>query len=127
MNAPSGTGPRLRDERGSGTLLVAGISLAMVTTALAATIVAAWFSTAHATQSAADLVALAGAGALTEGGDACRAAGEAALRNGTSIVECEAFGSGSHVVVEVSVEQPLRPRVPGFPESVVRTATAGSP
>lgn len=116
-----------RDERGSGSMLTVGVCLVLLAAGWAVMVGVAWIGVARSAQEAADLTALAGASALFEGADACDAARIAAARNGATLVECDAFGAGQHVVVEVTVEQPLRPAIPGAAEKLRRSATAGSP
>lgn len=52
-------------------------------------------------QAAADLAALAGAGASSRGEDGCAAAAATALRNGAALVACELHGDGVRVLVGV--------------------------
>lgn len=82
-----------------GLLLVVGLALGEV---------GAWFAAHRQARAAADLAALAGAGALAgaEGLDPCAAAAEVARRNGAELTSCRAVGSA--VEVGVSVDAPSR-------------------
>ena len=86
-----------------GLLLVVGLALGEV---------GAWFAAHRQARAAADLAALAGAGALTgvpagaAGLDPCVAAAEVARRNGAEVTSCRAVGSAVEVVV--SVDAPSR-------------------
>lgn len=117
---------RRKNERGVGTVLTAGICAALLVVAWTAALLVGWLAQISATQDAADLAALAGAGARSQGVDACEAAGQAAHRNGADLVRCRVEGDQWSFVVEVSVGRPLRPVLPGGPASVERVATAGS-
>ncbi|MEP6630778.1 MAG: Rv3654c family TadE-like protein [Lapillicoccus sp.] len=92
-----------RRDRGSGTLLVVGavgVVLALVVGALG---VVSAVVASHRAQSAADLAALAAAGALVRGeapGAACAVAGRIAARGGGSIASCR---TGDDLTVEVLV------------------------
>ncbi|MEV6557342.1 Rv3654c family TadE-like protein [Nocardia sp. NPDC051756] len=64
--------------------------------------------TRHQAQAAADLAALAAAGALTEGADAgCAAASEVARRMGTRMQECEVAEWDATVIVNRNVPMSL--------------------
>ena len=109
-----------RDGRGAATLL--GVSfLAVLLLVGAALGVAAAMVAAHRTaQSAADLAALAGAGALAAGGDACGAASATARDNGAQMGLCTV--SSREVTVEVTVPGP---RWLGQPHDLTARARAG--
>lgn len=114
------------DERGVGTVLTAGVAMVLLTVATAVCILAGWVAQAVATQDAADLAALAGASAMAEGLDACDEAAGAAEANDASLMRCEVRGDERAFVLEVRVRASLSPNVPGFPDEVVRQATAGT-
>lgn len=116
----------MRDERGTGTVLTAGACVGLLTVAWMASVLVGWLGQVSSTADAADLAALAAAGARTQGADTCGAAREAAERNGAELVGCRVQGDQSAFVVEVSVTQALRPALPGVPDSVSRVATAGT-
>lgn len=115
-----------RGERGVGTVLTAGACLALLVVAWMASVLVTWLGQVSSTSDAADLAALAAAGARAQGADACGAARQAADRNGTELVRCHVQGDQASFVVEVSVTQALRPALPGAPDSVERVATAGT-
>ncbi len=116
-----------RDERGSaGAVLVIGAGLAIFAVFCVATVLIHWFAVARQAEQAAELSALAGASAAVSGAAPCPAAREAAERNGVKVADCTVRGSGTHVVVEVSVRAEIRPVALGAPKEVVREATAAS-
>jgi len=101
---------RLGRDRGSGTVLVVGaigLLLTLVTSALS---VVTAVVASHRAQSAADLGALAAAGALVRGelpGAACAAAGRIAGRGGAVLTSCRAESDLSvEVVVNVAATLP---------------------
>ena len=95
---------RPRDERGAA--VVVGIALVAVLVLVAAVSVGSVaIVVAHRrAQVAADLAALAGAGALERGGDPCGAAGRIAGRHDAEVTRCLVEGSG--VVVATAVTLP---------------------
>lgn len=108
-------------------MLVIGICVTLLAAGWAIVTTVSWIGGTRAAQATADVVALAGASALMEGLDGCAAARDAASRNTARVVDCQVFGSPPHVVVEVTVEQELRPALPGLRLTARRDATAGSP
>lgn len=112
-------------ERGSGTVLVAGALLVAALVAGALLVVAGYIVAVHHARAAADLVALSGASARAEGGDACRAAGRFALLNRVRLASCRVRGDSLDFVVTVTVAQRV-PTLPGaLPGEVAATAHAG--
>ena len=93
-----------RDERGSASLLVVTAAGVLVLVALALAAVAGMVGAHRTAQSAADLAALAGAGAVAHGRDGCAAAGSLAAANGATLVSCEV--EADDVRVEVRVRGP---------------------
>ena len=117
----------MTDERGSaGVLVAAGMMAAVLGVFVVGVVLINWFSALRGAEQAAELSALAAVSASVDGGDARRAAGEAARRNGATLGECVVRGSGRHVVVEVSVIARLEPALPGSPAQVQRSAAAGT-
>lgn len=115
------------NERGSaGALMVTGMCLALLVAFTFAMVLVAWLAAARQAEQAAELAALAGASASVQGGQACAAAQESARRNGVAVHECLVRGGGRHVIVEITVEAPLEPALPGAPPSFRRSATAGT-
>lgn len=113
------TGP----ERGSMTVLAlaAGAVLLILTLAGAQLVAAA--VAAHQARSAADLAALAGAGAAQEGPSRpCAAAADVATRNGADLTGCAVAVDGS---VLLAVRVPVALRLPGGPAGSVARARAG--
>lgn len=118
---------RAHDERGAaGVLATMGMSIAVLIAFSFAAVFIAWFSAARQAEQAAELAALAAASASVAGEQPCPAAQTTARRNGVAVSGCEVRGAGRHVVVEVTVEAPLEPRLPGAPATFHRSATAGS-
>lgn len=103
-----------------------GIALSVASVFVVAVVLIHWFALARQAEQAAELSALAGAGAAVRGQPVCEAAGVAARNNGGSVSGCIVRGSGRHVVVEISVTVALEPAVLGRSFQLVRKATAAS-
>ena len=82
-----------RDQRGPPTLLVPALAGVLLLLGSALGVVAALVRAHRVAQSAADLAALAGAGALQLGGDACGRAAEVAEANDARLTACSRQGS----------------------------------
>lgn len=90
----------LRDEDGVATVLACCVLVAIVLMTGAMVHVGAAVVARHTAQSAADLAALSGAGAVDGGSEAaCAASGEIATRMRTMLESCEV--DGWDVVVEI--------------------------
>lgn len=117
------------DERGAGTILGVMLCVVVILVAAGALTLISWLGTARAAQSAADLSALAGAGAMLEGDDGCSEAERVAARNDVEMLSCEEFGQAPVVVVEVKVAAQVAAQMrllPGIQDRIERTATAGT-
>ena len=84
--------PRPRGERGAATVLAVSFLGVLVLVGAALGVVAAMVVAHRAAESAADLAALAGAGALADGGDPCAAAAAVATGNGARLDSCTTAG-----------------------------------
>ena len=93
-------------QRGAATVLAVAMAGLLMLVGAAAGVVGAIVVAHRGAQSAADLAALAGAGALADpaGRDPCAAAGEVAVANGAALTGCVV--EASDVVVEVTVGGP---------------------
>ena len=91
-------------ERGAATLLVVSFLGVLLLVGSALGVVAAMVVAHRTAQSAADLSALAGAGAAAEGGDACATAAATATANHARLDSCAVVGR--EVTVEVVVAGP---------------------
>lgn len=91
-------------ERGAGTVLVLGIAAVVIVLGLALAAIGAAQQTRGTAQAAADLGALAAAGAMRHGLDPCEVAGEAVARNRAQLASCTPEGGG---VVALSVTKVL--------------------
>ena len=112
-----------RDERGSGTVLVAAAMAVLLVLGIAGLQVGAAASAAHRARSAADLSALAAASALQEGrADPCGRAGLLAGRSSARVVDCR-LGPDDSVVVRVTTDLDLM--WPGLPRTATASARAG--
>ena len=114
-----------RDERGSGTILAAGTVVLLMAVAGAILVVGGYLVAADHARGAADLVAVSAAAKVVQRGDACRAAGEIAHRNGVSLERCTVRGDSLDFVVSVTVRRPVRLRLPLLPDAVPATSHAG--
>ena len=122
----------------SGLATVVGVALVglLVTVALTAAALVALVDAHRRAESAADLAALAGGGALADGADPCAAAARIARRNDARLGSCQV--QASSVTVQVTVSGPrllgMRPRLSGRaragpvsqPGWVPRAALSGS-
>ncbi|MBN9105999.1 MAG: hypothetical protein J0I14_13450 [Propionibacteriaceae bacterium] len=115
---------RTRSERGSGTLLMAGVALIVMVLGGVGVVLAGYVAAQHAAAGAADLSALSAAAAYIRGEDACAAAGRVARANGVSLSGCAISGDSFGFVVKATVTRHLR-APPGLVETVTATAEAG--
>lgn len=114
-------------ERGAGTMLVAGVCLAVASVLFVAAVLIAWFAEVRQAERVAELSALAAVGEAIEGGDPCRAAERVARANESRLTGCRVLGAAPDVVVEAEVSVRLRPALPlGAPAEIARRATAGA-
>ncbi|MFF2344963.1 Rv3654c family TadE-like protein [Pseudarthrobacter sp. NPDC058119] len=95
-------------ERGSGTVLAAGLALVVITAMAAMLLLAQAAVLAGRAATAADLAALAGADALRgiTTGDPCTVAAEVAARHAAAVLSCS---EGSGQTVQVLTELAERP------------------
>lgn len=114
-----------RDQRGSGTVLMAGVMSVVVALAAAATVVAGYLASHHRARSAADLAALSGGAAYAQGKDPCEQARRTAHDNGARVTRCDQIGDQFDFVVTVRVAVQVRVRSPGLPRRVEAEAHAG--
>jgi secretion/DNA translocation related TadE-like protein len=94
-----------RGDRGAATVLATAVLGVLVAVAAGLGLVTSVVVHHRAAQSAADLAALAGAGAAVRGEDACAAAETVARANDASLVDCRAAAS-REVWVQVRVTGP---------------------
>lgn len=114
-----------RDERGAGSALTAGVIVCLVCAAAVAVWVSGWLGSAQQASSAADLAALAGAAAYSQGSDACAAARQVASHNHARVERCTVLGGPASFTVRVAVSTQLRPALAGGPQRVERESVAG--
>ena len=96
---------RRKGQRGAATVLVVAMAGLVLFIGCALSSAAALVVDHRRAQSAADLAALAGAGAFAQGADGCAAAGINAAENDADLVVCQQ--SGRAVQVTVSVDGPV--------------------
>lgn len=115
-------------QRGVGTLLVAALLVLVVVLTGVGIWALGWVNSRHRVSAAADLSALAGAGAMASGQDACAVAAQAAFRSEVKLEECTVQGDASSFVVRVTVSGELRPVIgwADVPRRVWVTALAGT-
>ena len=113
-------------QRGSATVLVAGLIGVVLLLGAAALVVAGYEIAYRRARVAADLAALSGAAAFAQGGDACQQARRSAADNGARVVSCDQVGDQVDHVVTVRVRVAVRSRLRGLPEGVEALAHAGS-
>lgn len=115
-----------RGERGSASVLVAGLTGVLVLLTGAALVVAGYAVAYHRVRAAADLAAVSAAAAFVQGHDPCAQAGRTARDHRARVVHCEQVGDQIDYVVSVEVEVEVRTRVRGLPRRVGARAAAGS-
>jgi secretion/DNA translocation related TadE-like protein len=91
-----------RDERGAATVLVLAMAGVLLLLGAALAVATAMVAAHRVAQSAADLVALAGARGVAAGDDGCAVARRIAAANGARLTSCAVSGR----VVDVEVEVP---------------------
>ncbi len=91
----------MTDERGTATVVAVSLASVLVLVTSAVGWVIGLVSDHRAAQSAADLAALAGAGALQHAKPPCAAAAEVAQANGATLADCRAAGRDVWVTVRV--------------------------
>jgi secretion/DNA translocation related TadE-like protein len=91
--------PTGRSERGSGTVLVLTFAAILLLVGCALGVVAAMVHAHRVAESGADLAALAGARALSLGGDACTEAARIAAADGVRVTDCRVDGFTVTVIV----------------------------
>lgn len=97
------------DDRGSASVLVVGAIGALVLLLAGAMALLSAVAASHRARAAADLAALAAAGARVDGGDArdpCAVASEVAERNGSALAACAVAGDDVTVTVRTPVSWP---------------------
>lgn len=115
-----------RGQRGSASVLMAGVMGVVVLLSAAATVVAGYAVAYHRVRAAADLAAVSAAAAFEQGGDACGQARRSAADNGARVVQCDQVGDQIAYVVSVQAEIRVGSRIRGLPTRVQAWAHAGS-
>ena len=90
-----GSQSRRRHDRGAATVLVLAMAGVLLVVALAVALAEGLVVGHRRAQAAADLAALAGAGAAARGEDPCDAARAVAVANGAALTACSAIGATS--------------------------------
>lgn len=114
-----------RSQRGSASILMAGIMGVVVTLSATAMVVAGYVVGHHRARAAADLAALSGAAAYAAGRDACAEARRAARTNGAAVTRCQRVGDDIDFVVTVRTAVEIRARLAGLPRRIEAEAYAG--
>ncbi len=126
MRVPGDAGRRAPlDERGSGTVLVAGAVIVLMAVVGAILLVGGYLVAANHARGAADLVVLSAAARVAQRGDGCAAATSVAQRNGVRLVRCAVRGDSLDFVVTVTVRRPVRVGLALLPDGVSATSHAG--
>jgi len=115
-----------RDQRGSGTALMASVVLIVAVVAIAVACVIAWFGCIHKARSAADLASLAAASAYGTGRDACAVARATASNNDATMTACKVDSNGVDFIVRVTVEVQAKPHLKLGPGKFAYTSQAGN-
>ncbi len=114
------------DERGAGTILTAAATVVVSIAGCLLILAGGLLIQLQQTQNAADLAALAGAAAQSQGQDACAAVRAAAQRNSVQVVSCQLLQAPGSFVVAVQVERRLQPNLLLSEVRSVREAAAGT-
>jgi len=96
----------VREERGSGTVLVLIAMMVLFATAVAGVVLGNGYVARHRATAAADLAALAAAGQVLGPQQPCSVAEDVAIQNQAQLVDCVVQGSEVEVVVEVTITGP---------------------
>jgi len=112
-------------ERGSGTVLVAGVTLVLLLLTGLLAVVIGYLAAQNDARGAADLVALSAAAERVRGTDACLAAKATASANRVSVVSCRVVGDSLDFVVSVTVARTVDFDVAVLPRRVLASAKAG--
>lgn len=115
----------VRDERGSGSILVVSVVTVLVLLGVVVAWQGSWLTSGARARSVADLVALGAARAQQDGQAACPVAEEVAADNRARLVECEVTTGWGEFIVDVVVEVDLVPQVAGGPRVVTADSRAG--
>lgn len=107
-------------------MLMVAVMLAVAVLALGGVCIAGYLVAAHRARAAADLAALSGAVAVSNGSDGCRAAGRIARENGAALSDCSRVGDDLDFVLTVQARVRVRAFVPGLPAIVHASAHAGT-
>lgn len=126
IGAGAGASARARGERGSASVLLAGVMGVLVLLSCAAMVVVGYAIAAHHARAAADLAAVSAAAAFGQGEDACGQARRTAADNGARLVRCDQVGDQLDYVVTVRVAFGVNLRLVGLPRQVESLAHAGS-
>jgi secretion/DNA translocation related TadE-like protein len=107
-------------------MLMIGVAAFVMLLGYMAMIICGYAIAAHRARGAADLAALSGATAATQGGDACDAARRNARAHLARVASCERVGDQIDFVVSVTASVAVTVRMPGLPHRVNAVAHAGS-
>lgn len=111
-------------QRGAGTVLIAGVVVALAMVGVVAMAVGGFDVAQRATSGAADLVALSAAAGYRSGGDACAEARAAAQLNDVELSACTVAGDALDYAVSVTVRRHGE-LLPGLPVELTATSVAG--
>lgn len=125
MSSPGRAGRRPSRSSGAGTVLVATVVWLSLLMAAAVALVVGYAAAAQKVNTAADLVALSGAAAQVSGSDGCREAARVARANGVRLAQCRVAGDILEFAVAVEVELMIPGALPGLPDRLRGSATAG--
>lgn len=118
--------PRVRTERGGGTVLMVAVCAVVMVLGYTAMIIAGYAIAAHRARAVADLAALSAATVASQGGDPCSAARSNARAQRAEIVACDRVGDQIDFVVSVTARVDATLGVPGLPRQIAAVAHAGS-
>ena len=114
----------VRDERGSGSMLMIAMIVVVLALAWAAVVIAGYLVAAHRAKSVADLAAVSGASAVLAGQEGCPTAHRIAERR-RATARCQQVGDAIDFVVTVTAEVTVPIVFPGLPPKLSATGHAG--
>ena len=107
-------------------MLTIGVCAVVMMLSYAAMIISGYVIAGHRARAAADLAALSGATAASQGGDPCGTAHANAASHRARVVTCERVGDQIDFVVTVTASVTVTLTAPGLPTTVSSVAYAGS-
>jgi secretion/DNA translocation related TadE-like protein len=107
-------------------MIMVSVMLVITVLSLISVCIAGYVVAAHGARAAADLAALSGAVALSQGRDGCTAARTNAVANDVTMAGCDTVGDAHDFVISVRTRATVTVFFPGLPSEVFASAHAGT-